>query len=88
MPSTPHTVTLSFYLIINTGTNSQRLQQKAICAYGGVKWVEPVAPTKPADGTIYRVQVGAFTVKENADKLKAELESKGYKPFIAKEEKP
>lgn len=60
---------------------------KAICAYGGVKWVEPVAPTKPADGTIYRVQVGAFTVKENADKLKAELESKGYKPYIVEGKK-
>ena len=55
---------------------------KAICLYGGVKWVEPVAPTKPADGTIYRVQVGAFTVKENADNLKKELEIKGYKPYI------
>ena len=52
--------------------------------WGGVKWVD--APV--INNTIYRVQVGAFTGKENADKLKAELESKGYKPFIAKEEKP
>ena len=42
-------------------------------------------PTKPVDGTIYRVQVGAFTVEENAENLKAELERKGYKPFIVKE---
>ena len=49
---------------------------KAICAYGGIKWVEPVAPTKPADGTIYRVQVGAFNVKENADNLKKRVRNK------------
>ena len=44
-------------------------------------------PAKPADGTIYRVQVGAFSTEENATRLKAELESKGYKPFIVKEVK-
>lgn len=32
--------------------------------------------------TIYRVQVGAFTVKENAEKLAAELRSKGYDTII------
>ena len=37
---------------------------------------------KPA--TIYRVQVGAFAVRENAERFKAELEAKGYKPFIVK----
>ena len=61
---------------------------KAICVFGGVKWVDaPTAPTKPVDGTIYRVQVGAFAVEQNAENLKAELEGKGYKPFIVKEEK-
>lgn len=56
---------------------------KAICAYGGVSWIESAQePVKPVDGTIYRVQVGAFTGKENADKLKQELENKGYKPFV------
>ena len=32
--------------------------------------------------TIYKVQVGAFSKKENADRLKAELEGKGYKAYI------
>lgn len=36
--------------------------------------------------TLYRVQVGAFNQKENAEKLLAELKSKGYNGFI-KEEK-
>ena len=61
---------------------------KAICVFGGVKWIDaPTAPTKPAGEFIYRVQVGAFSVEENATKLKAELESKGYKPFVVKERK-
>lgn len=38
---------------------------------------------KPSDEKkLYLVQVGAFRVKENAVKLKEELEEKGYKPFI------
>lgn len=61
---------------------------KAICAYGGVRWIdEPAKPTAPTDSFIYRVQVGAFSVEENATRLKEELESKGYKPFIVKEVK-
>lgn len=61
---------------------------KAICIWGGVKWIEPITePTKPADGTIYRVQVGAFSVEDNAVKLQQELEAKGYKPFIVKEKR-
>ena len=61
---------------------------KAICVFGGVKWVDaPTAPTKPAGDFIYRVQVGAFSVEENATRLVHELEGKGYKPLIAKEEK-
>ena len=31
---------------------------------------------------LYRVQVGAFRVKENAEKMVAEIESKGYDAFI------
>ena len=42
--------------------------------------VKPTKPTTP--GVIYRVQVGAFSVKANADKLVAELKSKGYNAFV------
>ena len=31
---------------------------------------------------LYRVQVGAFSIKENAERLKAELKEKGYDAFI------
>jgi N-acetylmuramoyl-L-alanine amidase len=56
---------------------------KAICAWGGIGWI---APPK-ADNKIYRVQMGAFTVEENAKNQAKELEAKGYKPFIVTEEK-
>lgn len=34
--------------------------------------------------TVYKVQVGAFSKLENAEKLVAELKEKGYNPFIIK----
>ena len=44
------------------------------------------APEKPAPpstpGKLYRVQLGAFSIKSNAEKFAGELRSKGYKPFI------
>ena len=35
--------------------------------------------------TLFRVQVGAFAVKANAEKLAAELKAKGYQAYITKE---
>lgn len=44
------------------------------------------APDKPATpstpGKLYRVQLGAFSIKTNAEKFAGELRSKGYKPII------
>jgi N-acetylmuramoyl-L-alanine amidase len=37
---------------------------------------------KPSEGVLYRVQVGAFANKNNADKLAAELKGKGYSVFL------
>ena len=39
-------------------------------------------PPKAEDTKLYRVQVGAFANKANAEKLKAELEGKGYSAII------
>ncbi len=39
---------------------------------------------KPEEQTIYRVQVGAFSSKENAQNFEKELESKGYDTYIIK----
>lgn len=55
---------------------------KAILEYLGITYKEPVKNTK---SELYRVQVGAFSVKANADKLVEELKVKGYNPFIVKD---
>lgn len=60
---------------------------KGICEYFGVKYVPKPAPKqeeKPS-GKLYRVQVGAFAVKANAEKLANELKSKGYSVIIKEE---
>lgn len=38
----------------------------------------PVAAPPPAKGTIYRVQLGAFGVKANAERLEKQAEAKGF----------
>ena len=38
--------------------------------------------TQKTNRTIYRVQVGAFSVYENAVKLRDDLKSNGYESFI------
>ena len=40
--------------------------------------------TNTSSPTLYRVQLGAFSVKANADKLCKELQSKGYQAFVTK----
>ena len=40
--------------------------------------------TEPVSTTLYRVQVGAFSKKENAEKLAEELNSKGYQSYVTK----
>ena len=46
-----------------------------------VKQAEPATTTTTA-GKLYRVQVGAFSVKANAEKLKNELIAKGYNAIV------
>lgn len=41
-------------------------------------------PETPAPATLWRVQVGAYKVQQNALKVKAELEKKGYKTYFVK----
>jgi N-acetylmuramoyl-L-alanine amidase len=38
--------------------------------------------TSSKEGAVYRVQVGAFSNKSNAEKLKNELENKGYSAIV------
>jgi N-acetylmuramoyl-L-alanine amidase len=62
---------------------------KGLCNHYGVKYVadkaEPQPEVKPAEKTIYRVQVGAFYNKDYAENLRKELVNKGYEDaFIVK----
>jgi len=49
---------------------------KGICKHFGVEYVSPAK--KPEPGKLYRVQVGAFRVKANADALVKKLKAEGY----------
>lgn len=49
---------------------------KGVCDYYGYAYVAPAA------GTLYRVQVGAFREKANAEKLMQRLKKDGYEGFI------
>jgi N-acetylmuramoyl-L-alanine amidase len=53
---------------------------KAILEYLGIPYKE-----KPTDDTIYRVQVGAYKVKTNAENLQNTLKKSGYEAIIVKE---
>lgn len=51
---------------------------KGILNHLGIKFIELVNTEK----VIYRVQVGAFSVKDNADRMVAKLKADGYSAFI------
>lgn len=54
---------------------------KGILNYLGIAYKAPQAPQSPS-GKLYRVQVGAYRNKDNADRLVKELKSKGYDAFV------
>lgn len=45
----------------------------------------PKPQPKPATGKLYKVQIGAFGVKANAERLAKDAEAKGFKTFIVEE---
>ena len=60
---------------------------KGLCKYLGMKYVpakqEAPKPTEPAQSDIlYRVQVGAFAVRANAEKMLDRLKKAGFSGFI------
>src|SRR5699024_5737475 len=57
---------------------------KGILKYLGIKYKAKSKPKKDSKG-LYKVQVGAFKDKKNAEKLAKELKKKGYSNFIKKE---
>ena len=60
---------------------------KGLCEYLGAAYVparqEAPKPAEPAQGdTLYRVQVGAFAVRANAEKMLQRLKDAGFDGFI------
>ena len=55
---------------------------RGICDYFGVTFKEPEQPKPAAGATIYRVQVGAYAKKENAENMLDKLKKDGYSGFI------
>lgn len=60
---------------------------KGLCSHFGMKYIAPSEePEKPSDpvsaSILYRVQVGAYSVKANAERMKRALEKDGYDAFI------
>lgn len=71
------------WIIENTTAIGEKIA-KGICNYLRVAYKAPVnkAPVKPSDGVLYRVQVGAFAVRENAEKMLTKLRAAGFDGFI------
>jgi len=59
---------------------------QAILSQLNIKYIDKIVIAKEVDkkdnDKLYKVQVGAFGIRQNADNLVLELEKSGYKPFI------
>ena len=53
---------------------------KGVCDYFDVPYIEPTA--EPEGETIYRVQVGAFKEKANAENMLRDVQNAGFEGFI------
>jgi len=56
--------------------------QGIVKVFGLKKKTKPQPEQKPSDGKLYRVQVGAFADRKNAERLVEELKQKGYPVYI------
>ena len=74
----------SDFIIKNTTAIGEAIA-KGICDYYGIKVTE--TPEKEADGTLYCVQVGAFSQYTNAQKQLEELKAKGFEGYITTKKK-
>jgi len=57
--------------------------QGIVKAFGLKKKAQPQPQQKTSTGKLYRVQVGAFADRKNAERLAEELKKKGYPVYIA-----
>ena len=73
--------TASKWIVENTGLIGESIAH-GICDYFGVTFKEPEQPKPAAADKLYRVQVGAFAVRANAEKMLAKLKAAGFDGFI------
>ena len=55
---------------------------RGICDYFGVTFKAPEKPKPTTTNKLYRVQVGAFAVRANAEKMLARLKAAGFEGYI------
>lgn len=55
---------------------------KGILKALGIAWVAPKPVEKPSSGKLYRVQVGAYGVKANAENMQKKLKAAGFDAII------
>ena len=77
-----HTNTRSTKWLMDDGNLDKmaKAEAKVIADYFGVK--KPEAPEEPK--VLYRVQVGAYSIKSNSEKMLSKLKAAGYNGFITK----
>lgn len=75
-----HDTQLGSDFIINNTDRIGEAIAYGICDYYGV--VPKNKNSVPNDGTLYKVQVGAFSVRENAENYLAKLKNAGFEGFI------
>ena len=75
-----HDTQLGSDFIINNTDRIGEAIAYGICDYYGV--VPKNKNSAPNDGTLYKVQVGAFSVRENAENYLAKLKNAGFEGFI------
>lgn len=75
----------SDFIIKNTKKIGEAIA-RGICKYYGVKIKEQnqIQKSDKTDTTLYKVQVGAFSKKENAENLLAKIKKAGFDGFIVK----
>ena len=78
------------WIVENTTGIGEKIA-RGICKYLNVKFVSPKAKEKPAEEpkadteqVLYRVQVGAFANRANADRMLEKLKAAGFAGFVVK----
>lgn len=75
-----HDTQLGSDFIINNTDRIGEAIAYGICDYYGI--VPKNKNSVPNDGTLYKIQVGAFSVRENAENYLAKLKNAGFEGFI------